>query len=68
MSGDVVDRKPIKTHPDAEASNALADFVYGRLVPYTEMGHTPFSARYGVAGDFLEWLDEHRPRWREEEA
>ena len=50
---------------DAEASNALAGFVYTRMSPYVEMGHTPFSVRYGIASDFQSWLDENRPRWRE---
>jgi len=62
---DPLDRKPVVNHPDAEASNALANYVTERMYPYVHRGHTLFSARYGIAGDFLHWLDEHRPGWND---
>lgn len=62
---DPLDRKPVVSHPDAEASNALANYVTERMYPYVHRGHTLFSARYGIAGDFLHWLDEHRPGWND---
>lgn len=55
-------REPMHVHPDAEASNALAGFVIDH---FESRGYVPFSARYGVAGDFLRWLDENRPGWRD---
>lgn len=58
-----LDRKPVRNHPDAEASNALAEHVYERLTPWIDGGYVPFSARFGVAGDFLHWLDANRPGW-----
>jgi len=53
----------MRTHPDAEASNALAFIVIDQSEERTPGEYVDFSFRYGIAGDFLHWLDEHRPGW-----
>lgn len=53
----------MKTHPDAEASNALAGIVIDHMEERGPGVHVAFSLRYGIAGEFLHWLDEHRPGW-----
>ena len=53
----------MRTHPDAEASNALAFIVIVQSKEWAPGEYVPFTFRYGIAGDFLHWLDEHRPGW-----
>jgi len=53
----------VKVHPDAEASNALAGIVVDHMGEDHPGLYVKFSFRYGIAGEFLHWLDENRPGW-----
>ena len=53
----------MKVHSDAEASNALAGIVIDHMDEKQPGEYVDFSLRYGIAGEFLHWLDENRPGW-----